>query len=135
MSSELKEIEPGLHARYPVMRLTHSDRRCVHGYQTISPISADGGSLVYFEFRGSRADRSLESLEGRVVVADADGSSPRTLVETRGSSPSWTQSDDQYRPTRWQACSQWAPISPVSYPAANPTEGVRSGCSDRLGGR
>ena len=88
MSSELKEIEPGLHARYPVMRLTHSDRRCVHGYQTISPISADGGSLVYFEFRGSRADRSLESLEGRVVVADADGSSPRTLVEMRGSSPS-----------------------------------------------
>ena len=76
------EIEPGLRANRPVVRVTPADKRCVHGYYTMSPLSADGSLLTYFEFDETRVDRtSGRPISGRVVVAEADGSEARPIVE------------------------------------------------------
>ena len=77
-----KEIEPGLRAAHPVARLTPPDRRCVHGYYTMSPLSPDGRLITYFEFDDPHPDRSAgRPLTGRVIVAEADGTGPRSVAE------------------------------------------------------
>ena len=83
------EVEPGLRASRPVVRLTPSDRRCVHGYYTMSPLSADGQFLTYYEFDDPHPNRtSGRPSTGRVVVANADGSSALAIAEIGEASPS-----------------------------------------------
>ena len=80
--SGFSEIEPGLRASRPVVRLTPPDRRCVHGYYTMSPLSGDGELITYYEFDEPHPNRgSGRPMSGRVIVADADGSSARTIAE------------------------------------------------------
>ena len=80
--SGFSEIEPGLRANRPVTRLTPADRRCVHGYYTMSPLCADGTELTYFEFDEPHPDRRRETpITGKVIVANADGSDPQPMVE------------------------------------------------------
>ncbi len=76
------EIEPGLRASRPVVQLTPPDRRCVHGYYTMSPLSVDGRMITYYESDDPRPDRtSGRPNSGRVIVAEADGSSARAVAE------------------------------------------------------
>lgn len=77
-----EEVEPGLRASRAVTRLTPEDRRCVHGYYTMSPLSADGDRLTYFEFDDPHPSRdSGRPISGRVIVARADGSDLYALAE------------------------------------------------------
>jgi len=85
--SDLREIEPGLRACRPVTCLTPGDRRCVHAYYTMSPLSRDNSKLTYFEFDDLHPDRrSGRPIGGRVMVANADGSGTRPIVRTAGAS-------------------------------------------------
>ena len=77
-----QEIEPGLRASRPVVRLTPADRRCVHGYYTMSPLSADGALITYYAFDDPHPNRnSGRPLTGRVIVASADGSDARPIAD------------------------------------------------------
>ena len=80
--SGFTEVEPGLRASRPVVRLTPPDRRCVHGYYTMSPLSTDGQLVTYYEFDDPHPNRaSGRPATGRVVVAGADGSSALAIAE------------------------------------------------------
>lgn len=81
------EIEPGLRASRPVVRLTPSERRCTHAYHTTSPLSADGAKLVYFDYDELQVGRRLgRPITGTVVVADADGSNRQPLAHVKNAS-------------------------------------------------
>jgi hypothetical protein len=85
----LRTIEPGLRARLPVVRLTHSMNRCIIAYYLQTPVSPDGRRLLYFEFDRPEVDRrEARPMQGWVTVADADGSSPRRLEKITVPSPS-----------------------------------------------
>jgi len=80
--SGFSEIEPGLRSGRPVTRLSLPDKRCVHGYYTMSPLSADGTKITYFEFDDPHPDRgSGKAITGRVIAANADGSDPLTVMD------------------------------------------------------
>jgi hypothetical protein len=82
------EIEAGLRSSRPVTRLTPRDRRCVHAYHTMSPLSVDGSMLIWYEFNDPRPDmESGRPLSGRVVVAEANGASARPIAEMAAGSP------------------------------------------------
>ncbi len=84
----MRQIESGLRATRPVARLTESDRRCVHSYNTMPPLSNDGRRLLYFRYNGPDADRSIETLRGHVMVAESDGANPREVFACTAGSPS-----------------------------------------------
>lgn len=82
-----ESVEPGLRASRPVQRLSPPDRRCVHGYYTMSPLSADGKLITWFEFDDPHPDRRLpRPRTGRVIVAAPDGSESRAMAEVGNAS-------------------------------------------------
>lgn len=86
MTSEYREIEPGMRTRVPVTRITHSDKKCVHSYYTMPVESADGQKIVFFEFDRPEVNRNdIATLTGQLTVANADGSNPETVARMKGS--------------------------------------------------
>ncbi len=80
--SGFEEVEPGLRSSRPVTRVSTPNSRCVHGYYTMSPMSDDGKQITFYEFDDPHPNRtSGKPMTGRVIVADADGSSPRAVAE------------------------------------------------------
>jgi len=83
-----EEVEPGLRSARPVTRITPPERRCVHGYYTMSPLSADGSLLTWFEFDDLHPNRDVSrEIPGRVMVGRPDGSDARPVAEVSGGSP------------------------------------------------
>ena len=80
--SDFNEVEPGLRASRPVLRVTPADKRCTHAYYTSSPLSADGRLLTWLEYHDTRIDRRVKlPITGRIIVAASDGSGQKVLQD------------------------------------------------------
>jgi|GEM_PF-2152376 len=72
-----------MQSKHPVQRLTPADQHAIHFYYDVCPESPDGNQIVYCAFNKPPEFERPTAGPGDVVVADMDGSNPRTIATTR----------------------------------------------------